>query len=71
MRPQFDAAGGLPDALPPPGLFPPTWGDALRMDAFRRDQLRAFYADEFRVLPQDSQEEKQSKFLEWAGSVRP
>ena len=72
LHAQFHAtSGAMPGALPPPGLFPPTWGDALRIDAYRIDQLRDFYSDDFGVALTDSQEEKQSKFLEWAGSVRP
>ena len=71
LRAQFSPSGAVPGGLPPPGLFPLTWGDALRIDAYRIDALRDFYGDDFGVLPGDSQEEKQSKFLEWAGSVRP
>ena len=45
--------------------------DALRVDAYRLDALRYFYADDFGTSPADSLEDRQSKFLEWAGSVRP
>ncbi len=68
---QFHMNEGVPGQLPPAGLFPLTWGDALRVDAYRLDALRNFYADDFGTSPADSLEEKQSKFLEWAGSVRP
>ena len=57
--------------LPPPGLFPATWREALRTDSYRLDMLIDFYGDNFGISGHDSLEDKQSKFLEWIGAVRP
>jgi hypothetical protein len=57
--------------MPPVGLFPSTWSEALRIDSYRVDQLVTFYGETFGITAQDTLEEKQAKFLEWAGAVRP
>ena len=46
-------------------------GEALRIDAYKIDQLAGFYGESFGITLSDSLEEKQTKFLEWAGAVRP
>ena len=70
IRVQF-GPGGQPGVLPPVGLFPGTWREALRADAYRLDMLIEFYGDNFGITGHDSLEDKQSKFLEWIGAVRP
>ena len=68
---QYGVSGALPGVMPPHGLFPGTWGEALRIDAYKIDQLAGFYGESFGITLSDSLEEKQTKFLEWAGAVRP
>lgn len=41
------------------------------MDSYKVDQLAGFYGETFGITPQDSLEDKQAKFLEWAGTLRP
>ncbi|CAL8461860.1 g1391 [Coccomyxa elongata] len=70
-RERYGVNGALPGVMPPHGLFPGTWGEALRIDAYKIDQLAGFYGESFGITLSDSLEEKQTKFLEWAGAVRP
>ena len=68
---QYAANGPAPGVMPPPGLFPSTWREALRTDSYRVDMLVEFYGDSFGITGHDQLEDKQSKFLEWIGAVRP
>ena len=71
FRVQYAANGPAPGVMPPPGLFPATWREALRTDSYRVDMLVEFYGDTFGITGHDQLEDKQSKFLEWIGAVRP
>ena len=68
---QYVASGGAPGVMPPPQLFPSTWREAMRVDTYRLDMLIDFYGNSFGITGHDSLEDKQAKFLEWIGAVRP
>ena len=70
-RVQYVASGGAPGVMPPPQLFPSTWREAMRVDTYRLDMLIDFYGNSFGISGHDSLEDKQAKFLEWIGAVRP
>lgn len=68
---QYGPSGLAPGVMPPPALFPSTWKEALRVDTYRLDMLIEFYGNNFGITGHDALEDKQAKFLEWIGAVRP